>query len=62
VGSKEICVEFDDMEISCMSGICKNVSAVYKCDFSVIYLYFIIFKSNFEVKTILSLSESINRH
>ncbi len=35
VGKKETCVQFNDIQISCLSGICKNVSEVYKCDFYV---------------------------
>ena len=33
VGAKNTCVAFDNNIISCMSGICKNVSAVYSCTF-----------------------------
>ena len=31
VGSKDRCVAFDNVIISCMSGECKNVSSVYSC-------------------------------
>ena len=34
-GHKQICVEFDNIQISCMAGICRNVSAVYQCTFEV---------------------------
>lgn len=34
VGDKDICVEFDDIQISCLSGICKNVSAIYSCTYN----------------------------
>ena len=32
-GVKDVCVTFDQMIISCMSGICKNVSEVYDCNY-----------------------------
>ena len=35
VGHKEICSVFDNIQISCMSGMCRNVSAVYQCTFKV---------------------------
>ena len=28
-----MCITFDQMIISCMSGICKNVSEVYDCNY-----------------------------
>ncbi len=30
---KETCIELDQVIISCMSGICKNVSDVYSCTY-----------------------------
>lgn len=33
VGAKNDCVSFDNVQISCESGICKNVSSVYSCNF-----------------------------
>ena len=33
VGKKEICSKFDNIIISCVQGICKNVSEVYSCTF-----------------------------
>ena len=29
-GDKDRCSVFDDIQISCMAGICKNYSAVYR--------------------------------
>ena len=35
VSHQKICKDFDNIQISCMAGICKNVSAVYQCTFEV---------------------------
>ena len=32
-GKKEICSKFDNIIISCVQGICKNVSEVYDCTY-----------------------------
>jgi len=32
-GDAEICVSFDNIQVQCVTGVCKNISEVYKCDF-----------------------------
>jgi hypothetical protein len=32
-GDKDICASFDAVQISCTTGVCRNISAVYKCSF-----------------------------
>jgi len=32
-GSKDRCSRFNDIQVLCESGVCRNYSAVYKCDF-----------------------------
>ena len=39
-GDKEICSVFDNIQVSCMSGMCRNVSSVYQCTFKVNSLLF----------------------
>ena len=29
------CETFDDIQVECTSGICKNISQAYKCEFKV---------------------------
>lgn len=33
-GDKDICLGFDNLQVQCTSGICKNYSSVYQCEFS----------------------------
>jgi len=33
VGHAEECVKFDNVQVQCTSGVCKNISEVYKCTF-----------------------------
>ena len=33
------CETFDDMQVECTSGICKNISQAYKCEFQVNHIY-----------------------
>jgi len=33
VGHAEECVKFDNVQVQCTSGECKNISEVYKCEF-----------------------------
>ena len=33
VSHQRICKDFDNIQISCMAGICKNISSVYQCTF-----------------------------
>ena len=33
-GLKDECIKFDNVIISCLSGICKNVSMVYSCNYT----------------------------
>ena len=35
VGQAETCVKFDDIQVTCTSGVCRNISEVYKCNFRV---------------------------
>jgi hypothetical protein len=32
------CEKFDDIQVECTSGICKNISQAYKCEFQVKHL------------------------
>ena len=34
-GDKDTCLGFDDLQVQCTSGICKNYSSVYQCEFNV---------------------------
>ena len=33
MGDAEKCVAFDNIQVSCTAGVCKNISEVYKCEF-----------------------------
>ena len=33
------CETFDDIQVECTSGICKNISQAYKCEFQVNHIY-----------------------
>jgi hypothetical protein len=38
-GDAERCVTFDNIQVQCVTGVCKNISEVYKCDFKVSMLF-----------------------
>ena len=32
-GDKEICKNFNNIQLSCVAGLCKNISSVYDCNY-----------------------------
>ena len=57
-GKKDVCQNFNDMQVICTAGICQNYSSVYSCTFNV-RIRFISKKISF-VKWALFFSESTN--
>ena len=35
VGHAEECVKFDNVQVQCTTGVCRNISEVYKCEYKV---------------------------
>ena len=59
-GKKDVCQNFNDMQVICTAGICQNYSSVYSCTFNV-KIQFISKKKKISfLKWVLFFSESTN--